>query len=163
MYKGLNKCQGKDGRDIVNLNRDDATGFRLDTLSTCKQYANPVVRGHEILATRTDFVNKYPSLLQTTSYSLSATETTPELCVGVVKAPGTFPKNPAQYAADIHMLEQKVELVSAFSSSTGKSKPVDAIRVDGAVDEGPAHEEVQYWWTARHIEKQKLAVSDYKK
>ncbi len=25
--------------------------------------------------------------------------------------------------------------------------------VDGAADEGPNHEEVQFWWTARHIAK----------
>ena len=37
-YKGLNKLQYADGRDMVNINRDDATGFRLDTLTTCKQY-----------------------------------------------------------------------------------------------------------------------------
>ena len=36
--------------------------------------------------------------------------------------------------------------------------PTDAIRVHGAVDEGPAHEEIQYWWTARHIEKQKIVT-----
>ena len=40
LYKALNCLQYKVGRDIVNVNRDDATGtgFRLDTLTTCKQY-----------------------------------------------------------------------------------------------------------------------------
>ena len=38
-YKGLNSLQLKDGRDICLINRDDASGFRLDTLTTCKQYA----------------------------------------------------------------------------------------------------------------------------
>ena len=33
-YKGLNWLQYCDGSDIVNINRDDAAGFRLDTLST---------------------------------------------------------------------------------------------------------------------------------
>lgn len=33
-YKGLNQLQYQDGRDILNVNRDDATGFRLDTLSS---------------------------------------------------------------------------------------------------------------------------------
>ena len=37
-YKGLNKLQYTDGLNIVNINHDDATGFRLDTLTTCKQY-----------------------------------------------------------------------------------------------------------------------------
>lgn len=32
------------------------------------------------------------------------------------------------------------------------------MRVDGASDEGPAHDEVQYWWTYRHIFKEKTAT-----
>lgn len=51
LYKGLNSVQYKDGYHIVNINRDDATGFRLDTLTTSKQYPNPVVRGHDVLTT----------------------------------------------------------------------------------------------------------------
>ena len=30
-------------------------------------------------------------------------------------------------------------------------KAIECIRVDGASDEGPSHEEVQFWWTARHL------------
>ena len=41
-YKGLNMLQYKDGQDLLNKNRDDASGFRLDTLTTNKKYANPV-------------------------------------------------------------------------------------------------------------------------
>ena len=44
---------------MLNINCDNATGFRLDTLVTCKQYATPVVQGNEILTTRTDYVSKY--------------------------------------------------------------------------------------------------------
>ena len=44
---------------MCNINRDDASGFRLDTLTTCKQYATPTVAGNDILTTRTDFVNRY--------------------------------------------------------------------------------------------------------
>ena len=36
-YKALNQVQYVDGRNILNMNRDDATGFRLDMLTTCKQ------------------------------------------------------------------------------------------------------------------------------
>ena len=61
-YKGLNKLQYTDGADMVNINRDDATGFRLDTLTTCKQYSTPAIQGSEVLSTRTDYVNKYPSV-----------------------------------------------------------------------------------------------------
>ena len=32
-------------------------------------------------------------------------------------------------------------------------KDVECIRVDGSFDEGPAHQEIQYWWTLRHLEK----------
>ena len=99
-YKGLNQLQYKDGRSILNINRDDACGFRLDTITTCKQYATPVVKGNEVLTTRTDFVNRYPSLLQTTSYNFTKTDTTAEVCVGVVKAC----KNAAQHYSDLTML-----------------------------------------------------------
>jgi len=50
-YKGLNKLQYVDGVYAVTLNRDDASWFRLDTLTTCKQHTTPVVRGQETLTT----------------------------------------------------------------------------------------------------------------
>ena len=78
-YKGLNDMQLKDGRELTVLNRDDASGFRLDTLVTCKQYATPTVQGHDILTTRCDYVNKYLSVLQITSYNFPATGTTAEI------------------------------------------------------------------------------------
>ena len=65
------------------MNCDDAAGFHLDTLTTSKQYSKPSVKGSDIL-TRTDYVHKYPSTLQT-SYNFAATETTSEICVGIVK------------------------------------------------------------------------------
>ena len=52
-YRGLNQLQYVDGRELLIINRDDATGFRLDTLITCKQYKTPMVKGKEILTTRT--------------------------------------------------------------------------------------------------------------
>ena len=88
---------------MLNLNRDDSTGFRLDTLTTCAQYTTPVVQGQEVLTTRTDYVNKHPSVLQTTSYNFSRTNTTGEVCVGVVKASPLHQKNPAQHIADLTM------------------------------------------------------------
>ncbi len=159
LYKGLSKLQYVDGRDMININRDDSTGFRLDTLATCKQYTTPVVRGKEVLTTRTDYVNKYPSTLQTTSYNFTATATTGEVCVGVVKAPKVHQKSPAQHIGDLCMLECKDELASVFVNPvTGLPKAVECIRVDGAVDEGPSHDEVQFWWTQRHITKERLAT-----
>ena len=53
-----------DGTNIINVNRDDASGFRLDTLATHKQYGAPTLRGSEVLTTHTDYVNRYPSVLQ---------------------------------------------------------------------------------------------------
>ena len=159
-YKGLNSIQLADGRDLCFLNRDDATGFRLDTLATCKQHSTPTVRGSEVLTTRTDYVNRYTSTLQTTSYNFTATKTTTEICAGVVKAPTTIhPKNPCQHAADLAMLEQEEELQPAFQHpDTGAPKAIDCIRVDGASDEGPNHEVVQYYWTSRHLLKNKVAT-----
>lgn len=69
-YKALNQIHYKDGHNIRNTNRDNATGFQLDTLNTCKQYSNPTVQGRDIVNTRTDFVNKtrlFCKLLRTTS------------------------------------------------------------------------------------------------
>jgi len=155
-YKGLNIVQYTDGRDILNINRHDATGFKLDTLTTCKQYTTPVVRGKEVLTTRTDYVNKYPSVLQTTSYNFTGTATTGEMCAGVVKAPKVHQKNPAQHAADLELLESKEKLLPVFVSPSGLQKPVECICVDGASDEGPSHEEVQFWWTAHHLSKARV-------
>lgn len=33
----------------------------------------------------------------------------------------------------------------------GCHKATDAIRVDGAADEGPSHEKVQFYWAERHL------------
>ena len=94
--------QLKDGRDICLINQDDASGFQLDTLTTCKQYAMPTLEGRQVLTTRTDYVNKYPSTLQTTSYNFTSTLTTEEVCVGVVKVPSCIhPKNPCQHSVDL--------------------------------------------------------------
>ena len=159
-YKGLNSIQLKDGRNLCLVNRDDAAGFRLDTLTTCKQYGTPTVKGSEVLTTRTDYVNKYPSTLQTTSYNFTSTQTTAEICVGVVKAPSSIhPKNPCQHSADLTMLERLEKLQPAFlHPDTGAPKSIDCVRVDGASDEGPSHEEVQYYWTERHLLRNKMAT-----
>ena len=136
---------------MLIINRDDTAGFRLDTLTTCSQYAQPCVQQNETLTTRTDYVSKYPSVLQTTSYNFCATKTTPESCIGIVKAPKVHQKNPCQHAVDLELLEENEDLTVLFSD-----KQIDCIRVDGATDEGPAHEEVQYWWTKRHLMKEKI-------
>ena len=107
---------------------------------------------NEILsfATHTDYVNRYPLLLQTTLYNFTGTHTTGEICVGIVNASGVtgvHPKNPAQHAADIAFLEKQSELLSSVFTNpvTNSKKIIECIRVDGGSDEGPIHEEVQYF------------------
>ena len=57
------------------------------------------------------------------------------------------------------MLEKQENLKGAFINPiTGEPKSIDAIRVDGAADEGPTHEEVRYYWTERHVLKNELAT-----
>lgn len=158
LYKGFNYIQYTDGATILNVNRDDAAGFRLDSLTTHRLHRSPVVRGKEILTTRTDFVNSYPSLHQTTSYNFSATQTTGLLCAGVVKGSGVFPKNPAQHAADYDMLEKTAVSPAFLNPATNDPKVIECIRVDGATDEGPSHLEVQFWWTLRHFRRPTFAT-----
>ena len=97
LYRGLNFIQYTDGADITNVNRDDASGFRLDTLATHSKHGTPTVTQQEILTTHTDYVNRYPSILQTTSYNFTGTKTTKELCAGVVKGAKIYPKNQTQH------------------------------------------------------------------
>jgi hypothetical protein len=63
-------------RDILNINRDDASGFRFDTMTT---YVTTTVQGCDV-NTRTDYVNKHPSVLQTTSYNFTGTHNCRSLC-----------------------------------------------------------------------------------
>ena len=74
------------------------------------------------------------------------------MCAGVVKASAVYPKNPAQHFADLKMLAEKEVFSPVFTNSaTSLPKSIEVIRVDGAGDEGPLHEEVQYWWTEKHL------------
>ena len=115
-------------------------------MTTNKHYATPAVVGEDVHTTYTDYMNKYPSQLQVTSYNFSKTKTTPELCAGIVKASFIYPKNPAQHSGE--------ELKQAFiNPSSGQLKNNECIRVDGAGDENPSHDEVQFWWTLRHLKK----------
>lgn len=50
------------------------------------------------------------------------------------------------------MLQREPSLKHVFyNCETGHPKLIDCIRVDGASDEGPAHEVVQYFWTDWHF------------
>lgn len=73
-----------------------------------------------------DYVNRYPSVLQTMSYNFSGTKNTDEMYAGVVKSTGIFPKNPAQHACDLQMLEQSTDFSSVFvNPETGQQKLVN--------------------------------------
>ena len=62
LYRSLNKVQYEDGRNIVNINRDNAVGYRLDTLTTYSLYRTHAVNHKQALTTNTDCVNCYPSV-----------------------------------------------------------------------------------------------------
>lgn len=102
--------------------------------------------------TRTDYVNKYPYMLQTTSYNFTGTSTTEEVSVGVVKALKVHQKNSPtcceHWTSKVEILQQVFTNVE-----TGDLKSIECVRIDGAADDGPSHEEVQFWWTARQIVK----------
>ena len=83
--------------------------MQLDTL-TSKQYTTPIVYGHDVLTTCTDYVNRHLSLLDD---NYPCTMTTSEVYIGVVKAPGLH-QNPIQHYEDLCMLEQSEDLKFAF-------------------------------------------------
>ena len=114
LYRSLNHLQYQDGRNILNVNRDDAAGFRLDTMTTHRLHRTPMVQDSLAKTTYTDYVSKYKAVLQTTSYNFTGTKTTEEICAGVVKPTGVFPKNPAQHSADFELLEQTTEVGPTF-------------------------------------------------
>ena len=53
LYRGLNHLQLTDGRGHVVINRDDAAGFRLDTMATHRLQRTPCVGGKQALTTFT--------------------------------------------------------------------------------------------------------------
>ena len=153
LYRGLDYIQLKEGSNKVLLNRDDQSGFRLDTTYDHKHSKTITLTNRPALTTRTDFVNDYPSVIQTTSYLFMETDTSKQACVGVVKPHFTYPKNAAQHAADLELLQNSPDLQPWV-----ENRPIDCIRVDGASDEGPSHVEVQFYWTERHVKQAKVAT-----
>ena len=121
-------------------------------MATHCKHATPAVAGEDLLTTHTNFVNRHPSILQTTSYNFSGTKTTKEMCAGIMKGSKVFPKNPTQHYADLKMLTEQPQFSSVFNSDS------ECVRVDGATDEGPSHDEVKYWWAVRHLESRRLVT-----
>ena len=82
-----------------------------------------------------------------------STETTKEVCGGVVKAHNLFDKSPAQHAADLRMLEEKSKFQLVFCN-----KQVEYVRVDGGSVKAPSRKEVQFYWTDRHLIKGNASI-----
>ena len=55
--------------------------------------------------------------------------------------------------ADLEMVEKEEHFQPAFISLEGKKKIIECIRTDSGSDEAPCYDEVQFWWTRRHMEK----------
>ena len=145
-YKSLSHLQSKDGSNKFTINRDDAAGFRLDTTYIHKQHKLLSNSDQPELTTRTDYVNKYSSILQTSSYLLMSTDTTDEHALAIVKAHSVYQKNAAQHAADFVMVQDLQDFAHYF-----ENKPIECFRVDGVGDENPGFDEVQFYWSERHL------------
>lgn len=128
MYTCLEQLQKQDNTTSMILNRDDAADFRLDTKFTHRQHSRLCLTNDPEVTTRTDYVNKYASTLQISSYLFLETETTPDVSFGVVKSQRIHQKSPAQHMPDLRMLEESSELKELFG------KEVEYIRVDGGAD-----------------------------
>lgn len=76
-----------------------------------------------------------------------------------MKAVPIHQKNRVQHFSDLLMLSCEPLLHPVFCNlETGGPKSIDCIRVDGAADEGPSHEVVQYFWTDWHFTQEKVAT-----
>ena len=153
MYQILDYIQLKNGLDKIVINRDNASRFHLDSTFTHKQHSVLQTKLTPELTTRTDFVNRYSSVLQTTSYLLMEMENTPIVCIGVVKPHKIITKHPGQHSADLKMVASLPEYKSLF-----EGKKVECIQVDGAMDESPSLQEVQFQWTERHLQQGSLCT-----
>ncbi len=148
LYKLFDQLQ-IDGRHILLLNQDDQAGFHLDSTYTHKSI--PTLSLKPTVTTRTDFTNKYSAQLQVTSYNFSKTMNSDEVCFGIVKASALHEKCPSQHAADLESLENIEEKKQVFFTDDNSPKEIECIKVDGGMDEGPVHHEVQFLWTERHV------------
>ena len=67
-------------------------------------------------------------------------------------------KNPSQHSADLDMLEEEPTIKSMFINPANNERIlIECISVDGAANEGPIHNEVQFIWTERHLKKSTIA------
>ena len=83
-------------------------------MTTHKLHSTLSIKGSELLTIFTDYVNKNPSTLQTTFYNFAGTDTTGEVCCGVVEATPLLSKNGAQHFADLREQEKMHSVRPAF-------------------------------------------------
>jgi hypothetical protein len=158
LYKSLDAMQLHDHGNVFYMNRDDAAGFRLDTLATYSKFPSLMVKEAVDLATRTDLTNKDQFLLQVTSHSFTAAKNSDHKIAGVVRSVKVDKKNAAQHLADLEMLREDTDFKSVFFRKDGEEKEIDFIRVDGGGDESPSHIETQFHWAEWHLKHKKLAT-----
>ena len=97
-------------------------------MTTHRLNQTPMVQGSDAKTTYTDYVNHYKAVLQTTSYNFTKTATTAEICAGIVKPTGIYPKNPTQHMCDLELLETIPEIQPAFvNPKTGQRKLIECI------------------------------------
>ena len=129
---GVNLLQYRDGRRILKIN------WRLlarhnGSPQTPQNTSNTKLRSFDHLYR----LCKLISII--TSYNYSSTQNTQEVCVGVVKANGVFPKDAAQHAG-FSLFTILPYLSPVFTNPTDNlPKLIQCIRVDGCNDEGPSH------------------------
>ena len=158
LYKSLDSLQKTDHSNALYINRDDAAGFRLDTLATAGKFATLMLRDDVDQGTHTDFTNKEQNVLQVSSYYFGGSKTSEDNYAGVVKCVKIDAKNAGQHVSDLEMLRENPTFRQQFFKKDGCEKDIDFIRVDGGGDESPSHMETQFMWTEWHIERSKLAT-----
>ena len=136
------------------INRDNAAGFSLNTLATNNQHRTLVVDGKQTLTTHTDYLNKYPSTLQTMCYNFTGMARQESIVHILSSLPRYFPNFLRRFENDIHIASFNL------SSQTVYLKVPKTLcgQVDEAGDEGPSHLEVQFWWTRQHVEEKKAVT-----
>jgi len=77
------------------VNRDDKSAKRLNTTVTHNRSNTLQISSEQTPTTKTDFVEIYPSHLQTSNYEFPGTGHGVQQCIGAVKAAGVHPKSGA--------------------------------------------------------------------
>ena len=113
LYKVLGKNSAlKIQANKIVLNRDDQAGFRLDTTYTHSKHR--MLSVDQEVTTRTDFVNKYSSVLQSSTYLFMARDKPDERAAELSKIMLRKKKNASQHAADFKFLKTTEEFKHLF-------------------------------------------------